>query len=74
MSTSKSDSSPRSSVLQKNIESPKTPGEKFFPPFEVTKELEAEAKKRIAHIGIDRGFGYGLKYAAGFKDTHLGRV
>lgn len=28
----------------------------------------------IAHIGIDRGFGYGLKYAAGFKDTHLGRV
>ena len=27
-----------------------------------------------AHIGIDRLFGYGLKYPTGFKDTHLGRV
>jgi hypothetical protein len=27
-----------------------------------------------AHIGLDRVLGYGLKYAAGFKDTHLGRV
>lgn len=28
----------------------------------------------IAHIGFDRAIGYGLKYAAGFKETHLGRV
>ena len=27
-----------------------------------------------AHIGFDRLLGYGLKYSAGFKDTHLGRV
>ncbi len=28
----------------------------------------------IAHIGMDRMLGYGLKYASGFRDTHLGRV
>ena len=28
----------------------------------------------FAHIGIDRALGYGLKYATGFKDTHLGRI
>lgn len=28
----------------------------------------------IAHIGLDRSLGYGLKYAAGFGDTHLGRL
>ena len=28
----------------------------------------------LAHIGIDRAFGYGLKYAAGFAFTHLGRI
>jgi hypothetical protein len=27
-----------------------------------------------AHIGGDRLLGYGLKYPAAFKDTHLGRV
>jgi hypothetical protein len=27
-----------------------------------------------AHIGIDRALGYGLKYAAGFGFTHLGRI
>jgi hypothetical protein len=27
-----------------------------------------------AHIGMDRLFGYGLKYETAFKDTHLGRV
>ena len=26
------------------------------------------------HIGIDRMFGYGLKYAEGFSFTHLGRI
>jgi hypothetical protein len=28
----------------------------------------------LAHIGVDRLLGYGLKYASGFKDTHLDRV
>jgi hypothetical protein len=27
-----------------------------------------------AHIGFDRLLGYGLKYATGFSDTHLGRI
>lgn len=27
-----------------------------------------------AHIGFDRSLGYGLKYAAGFGFTHLGRI
>ena len=27
-----------------------------------------------AHIGFDRMLGYGLKYASGFHDTHLGRI
>ena len=28
----------------------------------------------FAHIGMDRLVGYGLKYASGFRDTHLDRV
>ena len=28
----------------------------------------------LAHIGIDRALGYGLKYASDFRDTHLGRI
>jgi hypothetical protein len=28
----------------------------------------------LAHIGFDRALGYGLKYASGFTDTHLGRI
>lgn len=28
----------------------------------------------FAHIGMDRLFGYGLKYTSGFKDTHLTRL
>lgn len=28
----------------------------------------------FAHIGFDRMLGYGLKYASGFGDTHLGRI
>jgi hypothetical protein len=27
-----------------------------------------------AHVGFDRLAGYGLKYASGFGDTHLGRT
>lgn len=28
----------------------------------------------FAHVGFDRALGYGLKYASGFSDTHLGRI
>ena len=28
----------------------------------------------LAHIGLDRMLGFGLKYPTAFKDTHLGRV
>ena len=28
----------------------------------------------VAHVGMDRLFGYGLKYVTGFKDTHLQRA
>src|ERR1700738_5092086 len=28
----------------------------------------------LAHIGIDRALGYGLKYSAGVGFTHLGRI
>jgi hypothetical protein len=28
----------------------------------------------LAHIGMDRTVGYGLKYPTGPKDTHFGRV
>jgi hypothetical protein len=28
----------------------------------------------LAHIGLDRALGYGLKYSGGFGVTHLGRI
>lgn len=28
----------------------------------------------IAHVGLDRALGYGLKYPTNFKDTHLQKV
>ena len=28
----------------------------------------------VAHTGLDRTLGYGLKLGTGFKDTHLGRI
>ncbi len=28
----------------------------------------------LAHIGMDRMLGYGLKYETAFRDTHLGRI
>lgn len=28
----------------------------------------------IAHVGVDRAAGFGLKLNSGFKDTHLGRI
>ena len=36
--------------------------------------LQAVCLIWIAHIGVDRAVGYGLKYPSGFKDTHLQRV
>ncbi len=28
----------------------------------------------LGHSAMDRIFGYGLKYASGFQDTHLGKI
>jgi hypothetical protein len=28
----------------------------------------------IAHVGLDRALGYGLKYSTNFKDTHIQKV
>ena len=28
----------------------------------------------VAHTGMDRILGYGLKYPTAFEDTHLGRI
>src|ERR1700754_4524403 len=28
----------------------------------------------LAHIGMDRMLGFGLKYESGFGDTHLGKI
>jgi len=28
----------------------------------------------LAHVGMDRALGYGMKLPSGFKDTHLGRI
>ena len=36
--------------------------------------LLAVALVWCAHIGFDRALGYGLKYASGFGQTHLGRI
>lgn len=36
--------------------------------------LEVAGLIWCAHIGFDRALGYGLKYAAGFNVTHLGRI
>jgi len=38
-----------SSSLEETIASHETPGTKYYPPFEVTAELEAEADGRISH-------------------------
>jgi hypothetical protein len=36
--------------------------------------VEALALVWMAHIGFDRALGFGLKYASGFGDSHLGRI
>lgn len=28
----------------------------------------------LAHIGVDRAIGFGLKLSSGFRETHLGRL
>jgi Domain of unknown function (DUF4260) len=28
----------------------------------------------IAHVGMDRALGYGLKFPSSFQETHLGRI
>ena len=40
--------------LEETIASHETPGTKFFPPFEVTPELEAEADERISHYPANK--------------------
>jgi hypothetical protein len=37
-------------------------------------DLLAAALIWVAHIGIDRAIGFGLKYTAGAALTHLGRI
>jgi hypothetical protein len=36
--------------------------------------LDAIALTWLAHIGVDRLLGFGLKYPAGFAFTHLGKI
>ena len=54
MNSPNNHSKPQTSVLEQNVASPKTPGEPFFPPFEVTKELEAKTDERIAQYPEDQ--------------------
>jgi hypothetical protein len=35
---------------------------------------QAVALVWVAHIGMDRALGYGLKHDGSFHDTHLGRI
>jgi NADH-quinone oxidoreductase subunit E len=42
------------SPLEESVPSHETPGAKFFPPFVVTPELEAEADERIAHYAASK--------------------
>jgi len=42
------------SHLEESVTSHETPGAKFFPPFVVTPELEAEADERIAHYAASK--------------------
>ena len=36
--------------------------------------LQLAGSVLLFHSAVDRALGYGLKYATGFQDTHLGRV
>ena len=37
-------------------------------------EIQLIAAILIAHVGMDRAVGYGLKLPSSFQDTHLGRM
>jgi hypothetical protein len=37
-------------------------------------EIQLIAAILIAHVGMDRAVGYGLKLPGSFRDTHLGRM
>jgi uncharacterized protein DUF4260 len=39
-----------------------------------TLPLELMGVALVAHVGVDRALGYGLKYPTSFQDTHLGRI
>ena len=36
--------------------------------------IQLAAAILIAHVGVDRALGYGLKLPTSFQDTHLGRI
>ncbi len=36
--------------------------------------LLATALIWLAHVGMDRALGFGLKYSSAFSETHLGRI
>jgi hypothetical protein len=36
--------------------------------------IQLAASILIAHVGMDRALGYGLKMPTAFQDTHLGRI
>jgi hypothetical protein len=36
--------------------------------------IQLAASILIAHVGMDRALGYGLKMPTSFQDTHLGRI
>lgn len=37
-------------------------------------QLEIAGAVLVAHVGMDRLFGFGLKHVTAFKDTHLQRA
>jgi hypothetical protein len=41
---------------------------------EIRVEKAAEEDIFVAHSGMDRMAGYGLKLPSSFRDTHLGRI
>jgi hypothetical protein len=43
-------------------------------PVEIRVEKAAEEDIFVAHSGMDRMAGYGLKLPSSFRDTHLGRI
>ena len=50
------------------------PGALLAADFFIEPDIAPYALVWIAHIGIDRALGFGLKQTSGFRDTHLGRI